>query len=136
MNIETLKEKIAEFDKFAFGESVTEDMFEAVGIEKKIPFFMPMPKSGEHPRVLITRDMIPGVKAALNNPEFKEAKAELDALLAEESDGILPPAYLHETGRRGEHNMDYRLLRAIQAKALLYLLDGDEQIGYTAILMM
>lgn len=136
MNINEIKARIAEFDRYAFGESITEDMFSEAGIEKKVPFFMPMPKVGEHPRVLITRDMTDGVRAALANPEFKEARAEFDSLLAEESDGTLPPATYHETGRRGEHNMDYRLLRAIQAKALLYLLDGDEEVGYKAVLMM
>ena len=136
MSIEEIKAKIAEFDKFTFAESITEDLYAEAGIEKKLPFFMPMPKVGEHPRVLITKDMIPGVKAALENPEFAEARAEFDSLLAVESDGILPPAFLHETGRRGEHNVDFRLLRAIQAKALLYLLDGDEEVGYKTVLMM
>ena len=128
------KSMIRDFDRNTFGDSILLDMFETLGREKTPPRVAP--RVGEHPRVLLTKDMLPGVRAAMEKEIFSAARAEYEALIAVESDGILPPSFLHEKGRLGHHNVDYRLLAVIQAKALRYLLSEREEHGYEAIAMM
>ena len=88
------KSMIRDFDRNTFGDSILLDMFETLGREKTPPRVAP--RVGEHPRVLLTKDMLPGVRAAMEKEIFSAARAEYEALIAVESDGILPPSFLHE----------------------------------------
>ena len=106
-----LREKIAVFDRADFGLSITAEFTDptrACNPPKHDPV------RGQHPRLLLTREDIESLKIAIHDEEISEAVAEFYALVNTETDGILPPAEMHETGRRGEHNYDYKLLAAIQ----------------------
>lgn len=92
------------------------------------------PEIGTHPRLLLTAADLPGIRAALRRAECKAAATQFRAMCETETDGALPPATLHETGRPGKYNIDYDLLAVIQAKALDYLLSGRRERGYEAIL--
>ncbi len=133
--IQEMKARIAAFTDADFGTDGATDITEIFCDPKRdypIPDFKPSDKP--HPRVLVTREMIPGIRAAFENPECAAAVAEYKRLLALNTDGTLPEPYMHERGRMGEHNHDYQVLAAIEARALEYLLTGDEYYGYSAVL--
>ena len=133
--IEDMKAKIAAFTDADFGADgcteLTED-FSDPNRDYPIPSFKP--SSRPHPRVLVNKEMLDDIRAAFDNPECGAAVAEYRALIGMETDGSLPPAWEHETGRRGNHNFDYKVLAALEARALEYLLTGDEYYGYSAAL--
>ena len=131
--IRCIRERIDAFRDEQFGPYITE-IFE----DEKRSYAPPAisPDRLSHPRLMITREMLPRIKEAFHNPECIAAVDEYRALLEDPSDGVLPPAYLHESGRRGDHNFDYRVLAIIEARAMEYLLSGEEYYGYRAILNM
>ena len=129
--VPALREKIAKVRSIPLGDSITE-VFEDPKRSYAPPAFRP--DSRPHPRVLINREMLPGIREAFKNPECAAAVEKYRALLEMDTDGTLPPAYLHSSGRLGEHNHDYEVLAAIEARALEYLLTGEEYYGYSAIL--
>ena len=99
----------------------------------------------EHPRLLITGDMIPRIKERLysDNATFDMFKQYVEKTLPNE--GILPDAvYLGNNATLGGtdissaniHNYDDSYLEVIKAKALAYLVYGDEYYGYEAIYYM
>ena len=94
------------------------------------------PTKGEHPRLLINSVLLEELRTVIDTEECSAAKKAFFELALTETDGKLPAATVHETGRKGEHNYDNKLLGIIQAKALAYLLTGDEYYGYGAILAM
>ena len=98
-----------------------------------------------HPRVMLTEESIPGIRAALEedtptNRLFKE-------YLAEDFDGILPPAPDYDTvnnekdeylallahRRKSAHNYENKPIELCAVKALGYKLYGDENYGYHAV---
>lgn len=81
------------------------------------------------PRVLVTADSLDGIRAAMQADEGRAAAAEFDRLAAWEITGILPAL----TDGGPTHNYDGKLLGAIEAKGLAYLLTGRELYGYQAI---
>jgi heparin/heparan-sulfate lyase len=98
------------------------------------------PTEDQHPRLLITRDMIPNIRASLreDNITNRNFLANVDKLIA--NDAILPPAKGQGTnaqvGLANTHNYDAPMLDTIQAKALAYLLYDDPYYGYQAIYYM
>ena len=98
------------------------------------------PEKDQHPRLLITEDMLPSLKLSLkeDNAFTKRFRELLDATL--ENDGILPSK--EDLGINGTvdlsniHNYDDSYLELIQVKALAYLAYGDELYGYQAIYYM
>ena len=96
----------------------------------KAPAF---PRPDEHPRLLFTKDMIPSIKAALEDPRLEKAKKSLLEKTATEFDGILPTPYYHTSGRKGLHNNNRDGLDVIQAKAFAYALYGDRELAYQSI---
>lgn len=128
------KQIIDGYERNTFGDTVLSDMYAELGRERKLPPISPT--VGQHPRVLLTREMLPSIRAAMEKEIFSAARAEYEALVKTESDGILPPSFLHEKGRLGHHNVDYRLLAVIQAKAMRYLFTELDEHGYEAIAMM
>ncbi len=129
--VPAMRERIAAFRDEQFGDSITE-IFEDPS--RSYPAPEVLPAALPHPRVMLTREMLPGIKAAFDSPECAAAVAAYRKLLENDSDGTLPAPYLHETGRKGEHNFDYELLAVLEARALEYLLTGEEYFGYSAIL--
>ena len=96
----------------------------------KAPAF---PRPGEHPRLMFTKDMIPNIQKALEDSRLAKAKKSILEKSAMECDGILPTPYYHETGNKGLHNYNRVMLEIIQAKAFVYAIYGDKEIGYQAI---
>ena len=96
----------------------------------KAPAF---PRKGEHPRLLFTKDTIPNIKRALEDPRFADAKKALYERAATEFDGILGIPYYHQTGRKGLHNFNAGGLDIITAKAFLYAIEGDKELAYQAV---
>lgn len=126
---EEYKKLCATFTNSEFG-SITETL----GDTYQAPPFSPT--KGEHPRLLINSELLEELRLVIETEECSRAKSEFFALANTESDGKLPPATVHSTGRIGDHNYDNKLLGVIQAKALAYLLTGEEYYGYSAILAM
>ncbi len=123
---EILRRK-SEWKNSDFGEFITEkfpDLYPAPPAE---------PTKGVHPRLLFKKEDIPAIRRALESPEATAAKAEFFALADDETDGTLPPAVVHETGRKGVHNFDGRVLAVLQARALAYRLFDDRDAGRMAI---
>ena len=96
--------------------------------------------SDEHPRLLVNKDMIPDIKAYLeeDNAFTQRFFEKLDVIL--ENEGILPPAKNQGTNTTvnldNVHNYSDTHLEVIQTKALYYLLYGEELYGYQAIYYM
>ena len=98
------------------------------------------PTSDQHPRLLVTEDMLPDLRISLDqdNAFTKRFFELLDATL--ENGGILPAkTNLGVNGtvdKDNIHNYDDSYLELIQVKALGYLAYGDELYGYQAIYYM
>jgi len=90
----------------------------------------------EHPRINLTQDMIPGIRAALVNPLNKAIAEQFQAYVDSDCDGVLGAPEEKFLNRNGVHNYDHRVLAAIEAKALNYLLTRDTRYGYQAIYAM
>ena len=89
----------------------------------------------QHPRLLVTRDNIPNIRAALEevNPTNERFFALLDQPTSYINNGKLAAAEKDYGGRPGVHNYRGDYLEYIQVKALGYLIDGHELYGYQAI---
>ena len=96
----------------------------------KAPAF---PKPGVHPRLLFTKEMIPNIRRALEDPRYEATAKKLLDKTKIEYDGILGMPLYHASGRKGIHNYDPIGLRIIQAKAFAYAIYGDAELGYQAI---
>ena len=110
------------------GLGITTDMTVESGKSYSSPLYYP--EVGEHPRVLFTADMIPGIRAALEDPVYSAARAEFEALLKNETDGKLGKVVTTATY---SNNFSSDILNVIQAKAFAYAVYGDEYYGYCAI---
>ena len=97
------------------------------------------PTAGQHPRYLLTSNNIPKIKAMLEDGKNKDsvyyAMAEEFWRLANSDEtvhrwGIFP----EKVGKSGEiYRYDEQMLAAIDAKAMAYLLTGDEIYAYEAL---
>ncbi len=94
------------------------------------------PTTGEHPRLGVTSDTLEDIKEYLKTSEGKRLYEKLKEIVESDFDGILSAPTMHTSGRVGFHNMSEGGLAVIEARAFLYLLTGDEQWGYDAILSM
>ena len=87
--------------------------------------------AGEHPRVMVNADMIPGIKAALESPEYVEiAKSFWDLADTRSLTGIFTEK-THSTGET--YRYDETTIAQIEAKAFAYLLTDKPVYGYEAI---
>ena len=94
----------------------------------------------EHPRLMLTKDNLPQIKKMLREDTLTNAKFKELVDTEIPNNCILPkPTYQGEntTVQSSQfHNHSDSYLTIIQAKALAYLLYGDEYYGYQAILYM
>jgi len=135
--LEKIKEKILSFDINDFGGSeITLDL----GGRWASPPTTPI---SEHPRLLFTADDLPALRNTFQNsteyPELVEAYNLLMDYDADEdatNNGELGDRYERSDHSPGNYNYEPRELIIIQAKALAYLLTGDEYYGYDAICSM
>ena len=124
-----------------FGSS-TADMNTAGGEGKMNKWGeVPCDPIDEHPRLYITRDMLPAIRASIEKQDEK-TKSRFNMLLISEllDGGVLPEAEYKSTNATVDidniHNFDANYLEIIQAKALGYLLYDNEYYGYQAIYYM
>ncbi len=122
--IAELKKKIAAFDDALFGERTPMgdalDKFEDPAV---------YPTKGQHPRLNLTADMIPDIKALLEDPDYADLALEFWRNASTPETGIRPDvSTLSKT-----YNWDGNVVARIEAKALAYLLTGNELYGYQAI---
>ena len=98
------------------------------------------PTSDQHPRLLVTEDMLPSLRISLGQDNaFTDRFLELlDTTL--ENGGILPPkedqGVNSTVNSNSVYNYDDTYLELIQIKALAYLAYEDELYGYQAIYYM
>ncbi len=114
-----------EFNNYDFGPiyPIGESPYEAP------PAF---PRAGEHPRLMFTKDMIPKIREALDDPAYASVRAKLDQLASDPADGMLGiPAW--NPSRKGIHNYRSHDLNVIEAKAFLSAVTGNKELGYEAI---
>lgn len=133
--IEDLKQKIASFDAEDFGGTeITTDLVEAAAKKGKTYQKPPIsPTAGVHPRLLFTKEDIPGMVQAMTLEENLEAVALFERLVATPTTGNLAEPKLTNPTRGDFHNFSPGVLEIIQAKALCYQLTGSELRGYEAI---
>lgn len=85
----------------------------------------------DHPRVLVNRETLEEVRRHLYDKENEEALADYNTCLQAPTDGTLPAL------KEGElSNFSWAPLSTIEALAFRYLLEGDEESGYRAILYL
>ena len=85
----------------------------------------------EHPRVMLTKDDIPKIRALLEDPEYEfMAKNFWELADSEGFTGIFPEKK-HDDGERCRY--DTTVLAQIEARALAYLVTGHKAYGYEAI---
>ena len=98
------------------------------------------PTEGEHPRYLLNSDSLATIKSYMDNPDYKNLFANLYALAEYDiNNGIFidrdangaPHDYMNPTGET--YRYSEKILSAISARAMMYLLTGDEVYAYEAI---
>ena len=120
-SITELKEKIAAFDSAAFGVRTPMPS----GLYNLPPV---NPKVGEHPRLNINKDMIAAVREVLKDKGASALNRNFWEMAEEDFDGNIPLPLPQKSNYDGRHHA------IIEAKALAYLITGDERYGYEAIL--
>ncbi len=86
---------------------------------------IPLPPD-EHPRVFFRKTDIPLLKSKMNHPLLKECRDKVYESASYATDGTL----IRENVK---HNLDIRVLDAIEARAFLYALTGDKTKGNEAV---
>ena len=131
---EGLRQENEAFENDLFGGSITTDMIAAVKSKGGQTYSLPSvnPEEGSHPRVMVNSDMLPAIKAAMENPANSAAVNAFWSMANSKVSGKLPPATA-QSSRKGVHNFNYNVLDRIQAKAFAYLLTENEDYAYEAL---
>ncbi|MBR2965281.1 MAG: hypothetical protein IKC34_01885 [Clostridia bacterium] len=107
----------------------TEDLMTATTVKWDAPTAYPI---SEHPRLLFTKDDLPAIRKALSEDTASNESFLRYVDINIQSNCVLPAPT--SQGANTTHNFTSSYLNIIQAKALAYLLYGDEYYGYQAIL--
>ncbi len=86
---------------------------------------IPIPPS-EHPRLYLTKSIIPALKEKVNSPLLKDCWSRILASSTLVTDGILKQD-------SSKSNLDIGVRNAIEAKALMYLFSNDHLTGRQAV---
>ncbi len=127
LRVEELKKTNSNFTQEDFGG----DFLTMPENAYKSPAYYPI--KGQHPRLFFTEKDIPAIyDALLNDPELTYLRGQIWAYAdAENFTGIFPET----TGKSGNvYRYDTTVLAQLEAKAMAYLLTGDELYGYEAII--
>ncbi len=127
--IEILKKELAEVDTAEYGGELLTYLADA-------PKPQVYPKKGQHPRLYFTEEDIPGMRAAMEDPDNAEGVTAFMTYVNMKTDGKLPEAKFNKNRRDYNDtfmNFNAEPLTAIQSKALYYVLTGDELYGWEAI---
>ncbi|WP_218033950.1 heparin/heparin-sulfate lyase HepB [Paenibacillus koleovorans] len=92
---------------------------------------VPVPPE-EHPRLLIRGSDIPELRQKVTDPDMQAAWGRIVYRSQSSQDGSLPPINPNVYST----NFNSALLESIEAKALMYLLQEDEELGKDAIAMV
>lgn len=91
----------------------------------------------EHPRYMLTADMLPELREMLENPTYKNLTKDFWALAnVKNGEKLNDGSSIYNEGvmtDHGKYSYCGRSLAAIEAKALAYLITADEVYGYEAI---
>lgn len=102
------------------------------GGRKELPASFGLPSTyptvGQHPRVMMTEKDFSDIRKNMNGEEGKFAVAELEKLLANDVDGMLP-----DTLTGVGSNLDYNVLATIEAYAFDYAVNGNIENGKRAV---
>ena len=96
--------------------------------EKVYPSPEVYPEKNAHPRLMFTRKSLETVRKNLSVEENQPAFRQYLAFSEEPATGVL-----ETLTTRDRHNMDYRVLAAIEAKAFRYALTGDAAYAREAL---
>ena len=127
--MENIKQLLSSCDFAKFG-TMTEDIYTLTDKRYSEPR---LTIRKERPRVCVTADILPRIRLALDNPEYTVAADAFRTYINEEYDGVLGEPQKDFLNRKGFHNFYPRGLAIIEAKAMNYLLTGEEKYGYEAI---
>ncbi len=133
MKTEMLKSAIAALKNDDFnpnGKGYTKDLNSISAKRYPAPEKYPI---ATHPRVYFNSGMIDGIRAAMENPENKHAVELLMQYANEDTTGELGEKV---KGSGYYHNYSGAMLDKAQAKAMMYVISGDEYYGYGAVLMI
>ncbi len=136
-----LEAVLAVKDKFVGSDEFGEAELMPSGVYEIPPF---TPTEGQHPRIMLTSDMIPAIKAVLEDPKYAALAQNFWSYAdADDVDGIMPKSgtVTHKNGTPNDTSDDYKFdiyydakeLAKMEAKALAYLLTGEEFYAYEAI---
>ena len=89
------------------------------------------PTANQHPRVMVSDDMIPELLEELEHENAIEAKQALLEYVAKD-----PVQYDYGVLANNSDNWDWAAMAYIEANAYYYLLTGDELYGYRAIVLI
>ena len=150
--VDALKAEVAAFKTTDFGgarftktvEELNEAAVKLAATSDSLNFtpYNAPPKTpiAEHPRVLINKSDLPGIRAALKEDRSRVAAGLFFNAVTDPPTGQLGEAVFHEKGTykymNGTYNYDDEMLKDIQALALDYRLTGNKISGYGAIRAM
>ena len=85
---------------------------------------LPVP-TAEHPRLFFRKADLSSIKMKTNHPLLKESWEKVNQSASFATDGKLEQGVIH--------NYNIQIINAIEAKAFLYVLTGDQKIGNEAV---
>ncbi|MBV6323691.1 heparin/heparin-sulfate lyase HepB [Duganella violaceipulchra] len=95
------------------------------------PAALPVTPPAGHPRLFVRSSDLADIRSHFSAPELQLIRKRLDAAVAAPGSGILPPP-----AEAGKSNFSSAVLASVKAKALYYLLDGNQASGAQAVTMM
>ena len=91
------------------------------------------PKKNTHPRLMVTKEMLPAIKETMAKEEYKFAADIFWNYANSEYEGVLGEPEENFNNRKGVHNFDYEGIATIEAKAFAYLLTGERHYAEEAL---
>ncbi len=121
---------------FSSEKLLTEGYKGMIGAEgayfKESPYDAPWvyPAEGEHPRYLLTKKSVENIKKMKDDPEYRDLFYHLEKYAEKDIyNGVFPV----KNGTHGTYRYDTDVLAGISARAMMYLLTGEEYYAYEAI---
>ena len=104
-------------------ERLKEIVYPPLTVREGKDLTLPIPPA-EHPRLFFRKCDLSMIKMNAQHPILKECWEKVNSSAEFKTDGKLP---------QGKPNYDLRIINAIEAKAFIYALTGDEKMGNDAV---